>query len=89
MSDGKDLHDRARRLARLIVSDIIVYNQEKIAEGIRDDTLFDLLKEDIAVGRTYYVKNIDPALAERTNYFDQALVDLLVKGGGNIPSKIW
>ncbi len=89
MSDPKDPHDRARRLARLIVSDIIVYNQDKVAEGIREDTLFDLLKEDIEVGRMYYDKNIDPAVAERTNYFDQALVDLLVKGGGNIPSKIW
>jgi hypothetical protein len=35
------------------------------------------------------VKNIDPAVAEQSNYFDHALVDILVKGRGNIPSKIW
>jgi len=77
------------RLARLIVSDIIIYNQEKIIQGIKDDTLFDLLKEDIEVGRSYYEKNIDPAVAAQANYFNQALVDILIKGRGNIPSKIW
>ena len=89
MSDSRDPHERARRLARLIVSDIIIYNQDKILEGIKEDTLFDLLKEDIEVGRAYYEKNIDPAVAQSANYFNQALVDILVKGRGNIPSKIW
>jgi len=89
MPDPKDPDERAKRLAKLIVSDIIVYNQDKIDEGIKQDTVFDLLKEDIEVGRTYYEKNIDPAVAERTNYFDHALVDILIKGRGNVPSKIW
>ena len=89
MPDSTDPHERAKRLARLIVSDIIIYNQDKIVEGIKEDTLFDLLKEDIEVGRTYYEKNIDPAITGPTEYFDHALVDILIKGRGNIPSKIW
>jgi hypothetical protein len=89
MPDPRDPDERAKRLARLIVSDIIVYNQDKIEEGIKQDTLFDLLKEDIEIGRTYYEKNIDPAVAERTNYFNHALVDILIKDRGNVPSKIW
>lgn len=89
MLHSRDPHERARRLARLIVSDIIVYNQDKIVEGIKEDTLFDLLKEDIEVGRAHFERNIDPAVAEQSNYFDRALVDILVKGRGNIPSKIW
>ncbi len=89
MPDTRDPHERAKRLARLIVSDIITYNQDKIVEGIEQDTLFDLLKEDIEVGRTYYEKNTNPAVAERTNYFNHALVDILIKGRGDIPSKIW
>lgn len=89
MPDPRDPDERAKRLARLIVSDIIVYNQDKIDEGIRQDTLFDLLKEDVEAGRMYYEKSIDPAVAERTNYFDHALVDILIKGRGNVPSKIW
>ena len=89
MPEPRDPHERAKRLARLIVSDIIIYNQDKIVEGIKQDTLFDLLKEDIEVGRTYYEKNIDPAVAEQSNYFNHALVDILIKGRGNIPSRIW
>lgn len=89
MPEARDPHGRAKRLARLIVSDIITYNQDKIVEGLEQDTLFDLLKEDIEVGRTYYEKNIDPAVAERADYFNHALVDILIKGRGDIPSKIW
>ncbi len=89
MPDPRDPHERAKRLARLIVSDIIIYNQDKIVEGIKQDTLFDLLKEDIEVGRAYYEKNIDPAVAEHSDYFNHALVDILIKSRGNIPSKIW
>ncbi len=89
MPESKDPDERAKRLARLIVSDIIIYNQDKIVEGIKEDTLFDLLKEDIEVGRAYYEKNIDPAITERTAYFNHALVNILIKGRGNIPSKIW
>ena len=89
MPHSRDPHERARRLARLIVSDIITYNQDRIVEGIKEDTLFDLLKEDIEVGRAHYERTIDPAVAEQSNYFDHALVDILVKGRGNIPSKIW
>lgn len=89
MPDPRDPHERAKRLARLIVSDIIIYNQDKIVEGIKQDTLFDLLKEDIEVGRAYYEKNIDAAVAEQSDYFNHALVDILIKGRGNTPSKIW
>lgn len=89
MRELQDPHERAKRLARLIIADIILYNQEKIVEGIKNDTLFELLKEDIEIGRKYYEKNVDPTVAERCNYFNQALVDILVKGRGNVPSKIW
>ena len=44
MTNLNDPDERAMRLARLIVSDIIIDNQEKIVIGIKEDTLFDLLK---------------------------------------------
>lgn len=89
MRELQDPHERAKRLARLIIADIVLYNQEKIVEGIKNDTLFELLQEDIEIGRKYYEKNVDPAVVEQCNYFNQALVDILVKGKGNVPSKIW
>lgn len=87
--DRKDPHERARRLARLIVGDIVLYNQDKIAEGIRNDTLFQVLEKELEVGRKYYEKNVDPAVAAQADYFNLALVDILVKDRGNVESKIW
>lgn len=81
--------DVARRIARAVVSDIALYNVKRVEEGIRNDSLFDLLKNEIDEGRSYYLSRIDPEIAENTNYFNQALVDVLVKPTGRIPSKAW
>ncbi|MCL5884806.1 MAG: hypothetical protein M1377_05630 [Deltaproteobacteria bacterium] len=81
--------DVARRIARAVVSDIALYNQKKVEEGIARDNLFDLLKEEIDEGLSYYLSRIDPEIARSTNYFNQALVDVLVKPMGRIPSKAW
>lgn len=89
MADPKDPHERAKRLARLIVSDIILYNQDKIAEGIKNDNLFEVLDDAIEEGRKYYEQKVDPEVGKERDYFNWALVDLLVKGRGNIPSRIW
>jgi len=84
----KDL-DVARRIARAVVSDIALYNAKKVEEGIGNDTLFDLLGEEIEEGRSYYLSRIDPEIARSTNFFNFALVDVLVKPTGRIPSKAW
>ncbi len=79
----------ARRIARAVVSDIALYNAKKVEEGIARDALFDLLKEEIEEGRSYYQSRIDPEVARSTNYFNEALVDVLIMPTGRIPSKVW
>lgn len=81
--------DVARRIARAVVSDIALYNAKKVEEGVRNDTLFELLKEEIEEGQGYYLSRVDPEIAKNSNYFNQALVDVLLKPTGRIPSKIW
>jgi len=81
--------DVARRIARAVVSDIALYNAKKVEEGVRNDTLFDLLKKEIEEGQGYYLSRVDPEISKSTNYFDQALVDVLLKPTGRISSKIW
>ena len=81
--------DVARRIARAVVSDIALYNAKKVEEGIGNDTLFEILKEEIEEGRNYYMSRVDPEIARNTNYYNQALVDVLVKPAGRIPSKAW
>ena len=69
---------------------IIYYNQDKIAQGIREDRLFDLLAKDLAEGRKYYETQVDSEVNKTTPYFDWALVDQLVKTkGSGTQSKIW
>ncbi len=88
MSVVKD-PDVARRIARAVVSDIALYNARKVEEGIEKDSLFDLLKDEIEEGRSYYTSRVDPDIVSSTNFFNQALVDVLVKPSGRIPSKAW
>jgi hypothetical protein len=85
----QDPHERAKRLARLIVADIVLYNKEKIADGIRNDNLFEVLERELDDGRKYYDQNVDRRVALATDYFSLAVVDLLVKPRGDVDSKIW
>ena len=81
--------ERARRKARAIVSDILVYNPEKLKEGIENDNLFDVLDESIEEGRELYNSQIHPDLLSSSNFYNNALVDMLVKPGGKHKSRIW
>ena len=85
-----DNPEAANRLARAIASDIMLYNEEKIIEGIRADTLFDVLAAEIEEGRELYNSRVSPALQTSTNFYDRALVDVLIRTKGRtIESKIW
>jgi hypothetical protein len=89
VTDQKDPHERARNLARLIVGDIALNHKEKIAEGIRNDSLFEILEPELDEGRKYYQKNVDLEVAAQADYFNEAVVDILVKGRSDIESRIW
>ncbi len=45
---------KARRLARIIVADILLYNQERVDEGIRSGRFFELLEGEIAEGKRLF-----------------------------------
>jgi len=78
----------ARRLARAIASDLSLYNEEKIVEGIEKDNLFQTIAEEIEEGRAHYKSRVAPTLYER-NFYDRAIVDILVKSKAHIKSKVW
>ena len=78
----------ARRLARAIASDLSLYNEEKIVEGIEKDNLFQAIAEEIEEGRAHYKSRVAPSLYDR-NFYDRAIVDILVKSKGHIKAKLW
>ncbi len=81
--------DAARRLSRAIVSDVAIYNKEKIEEGIKNDNLFEVLADEIEEGRQHYLSRIDPKITKDHNLYDIAIVDVLIKQSGKINSDIW
>jgi hypothetical protein len=84
-----DKPERARQFARAIASDLAMYNEAKLVQGIQNDTLFDAMKDEIEEGRQHFVSRVTPEIAA-TNLFDRAVVDILLKQRGqNIKSKIW
>ncbi len=83
-----ETEEAARRLARAIASDLSLYNEEKIVQGIQSDDLFNSLAEEIEEGRALYKSRVSPDLYQK-NFYDRALVDILVKSKGHIKSKIW
>jgi len=64
--------EKARRFARIIVSDIALYNQELVIEGIRKGTFFELLKTDVDEGRELYEKRIPAGIRANKDYYQEA-----------------
>lgn len=73
-------HNDARRFARLLVSEIKLYNAAKVNEGRRNFDLYDRLKDEIDRSRKVYDKRVSPAVAARFDYFYDELVQTLAEG---------
>jgi hypothetical protein len=78
--DERRLHNDARRFARLLVSEIKLYNEQKVSEGRSQGNLYDRLREDIDRSRQMYDKRVAPPVAARHDYFHQELVNTLAEG---------
>jgi len=83
-----ETEEAARRLARAIASDVSLYNEEKIVRGLENDSLFDELSEEIEEGRALFKSRVSPELYHK-NFYDRALVDILIKSKGHVKSRIW
>jgi O-methyltransferase involved in polyketide biosynthesis len=81
--------EQAMRLARAICSDISLYNEEKIVKSIEQDDFFDALRDELSEGREHYRSRVSPELFARTNYFDRAVVDVILKSKARVRSRIW
>ena len=78
--EERRLHNDARRFARLLVSEIKLYNEPKVREGRNNGDLYDRLREDIDRSRQMYNKRVAPPVAARHDYFHQELVNTLAEG---------
>ena len=74
------LHEEARRLARLLVSEIKLYNEEQIEEGRRQRDIYPRLQEDIDRSRQMYEERVDAKVRDEVDYFQQEMVNILAGG---------
>jgi len=84
------IHNDARRFARLLVSEIKLYNEKKVLEGRQAHDLYDRLREAIDRSREMYDKRVQPPVAAKFDYFHYELVNSLAEGnverlGGGYP----
>lgn len=78
--EERRLHNDARRFARLLVSEIKLYNEQKVNEGRSQNNLYERLRDDIERSRQMYDKRVAPPVAARHDYFHQELVNTLAEG---------
>jgi hypothetical protein len=79
-SEDTKKHDEARRFARLLVSEIKLYNESKVDQGRKNRDLYERLKEDIDRSRQMYDERIGEDVRKTSNYFYDELVRILADG---------
>jgi hypothetical protein len=79
---------RARQLARAIASDLTLYHEAKILEGISHDNLFEVMAEEFNEGRELFKSRVTEDVFAQ-HIYERAIVDVLVKSKGHVKSKIW
>ena len=71
---------KARRLARALISDMVVYHPGKRQEGLRDGNLKELFEEEIKKSWEEYTDQVGKDVAESTTHFKDALNEILADG---------
>jgi hypothetical protein len=73
-------HEDAKRFARLVVSEIKLYNEAKVTEGRKTRDIYERLKEDIERGRQMYMDRVPAPVRDASDYFQDELVRILAGG---------
>jgi hypothetical protein len=83
-AEDADTHRKAQRFARLLVDEIKLYNQAKVAEGRRNKDLYDRLKEDIDKSRSTFQKRYGNTVAASGDYFQKEVVRSLAEDDNSV-----
>ncbi len=69
----------ALRLAKIIVSDIVIYNEDKVEKGIQFGNFYEILEEEIKEGEALYESRVSKEILEEKNYLKEAIEDFISK----------
>lgn len=76
----RDPHDKAKRLARVLVSDIITYNPDRHQTALERNSLHADFEDEIKKSWAEYVEQVGSEIAESTPYWFDALNEILARG---------
>jgi DNA-directed RNA polymerase subunit RPC12/RpoP len=70
----------AKRIARLIISEIKLYNQDKIEKAGSRREILDMLRTDLSRGKQHYNSRIAARLPLGPDYFNETVKEILLAG---------
>jgi hypothetical protein len=83
-AEDAEAHQKAQRFARLLVDEIKLYNQEKVAAGRTGKDLYDRLKEDIDKSKSTYDKRYGSTAAAGGDYFNKEVIRSLADNDATV-----
>lgn len=79
-SDTRKKHEEAMRFARLLVSEIKLYNEAKVQQGRSSNGIYNLMRDDIERSRQLYKERVPEPVRSQTSYFNDELIRILADG---------
>ncbi len=76
-SQEEKFHSEAKRFARLLVSEIKLYNEQRVLEGRENRDIYVRLKKDIDRSRDFYEQRVAPVVASKIDYFHDEVIRIL------------
>ncbi|HKJ63744.1 MAG TPA: hypothetical protein VKA94_17380, partial [Hyphomicrobiales bacterium] len=78
-SDHSQALGKARRLARIIVSDIALYSQDRVEEGIASDSFYEMFATEIDEGKKVFAERVSPEINAREDFLMDAFAEFIAK----------
>ncbi len=68
-----EVRAKAERLARIIISDVVLYNEERFATAIAQDKLREMMEPEMADGRSMFKQRVDAAIRDEKDFLMEEL----------------
>ena len=78
--EEKVIHEDARRFARLLISELLLYNEDLVILGRKQRDIYSQLKEDIDRSRLAYDQRVPRSVSEKVDYLREEMVRTLAGG---------
>ena len=78
-----EAHEKAARLARIIVSDIVLYNQEEFDAAVRAGNVLEAFGPQLTEGHALFAERVDPSVGDAQEFLSQELLRIARSKGMN------